>query len=80
MTVGVEDTTVRVSGRGMPIVALQRPMGLLRIHTNIPATVPDDIAKLLQFGDPPPPDLSEDDRYAWDQLDFFYKHGFAYSQ
>ena len=31
-------------------------------------------------GDPPPRDLSDDERYAWDQLDFFYKHGLAYAQ
>ena len=61
-------------------MALQRPMGLLGIHTNMPAAVPDDIAELLQLAEPPPPHLSEDERYAWDQLDFFYKHGLAYSQ
>src|SRR4029077_12839615 len=61
-------------------MALQRPMGLLGIHTNMAATIPDDIAKALQFGDPPPRELSAEERYAWDQLDSFYKHGLAYSQ
>jgi pimeloyl-ACP methyl ester carboxylesterase len=61
-------------------MALQLPPGLLGIHTNMPATVPDDVARALQFGDPPPSGLSADERHAYDQLDFFYKHGVAYAQ
>ena len=44
------------------------------------ATVPDDIATALQFGNPPPSGLSADEKRAWDQLDFFYKHGLGYAQ
>ena len=33
-------------------MALQAPPELVGIHTNMPATVPDDIAKALQFGGP----------------------------
>jgi pimeloyl-ACP methyl ester carboxylesterase len=60
-------------------MALQKPAGLLGIHTNMPATVPDDIAKALANGSPPPAGLSPDEKHAWDQLDFFYKHGVGYA-
>ncbi len=61
-------------------MALQTPPGLIGMHTNMPATVPADVAKALQFGEPPPSGLSADERHAWDQLDFFYKHGVGYAQ
>jgi pimeloyl-ACP methyl ester carboxylesterase len=61
-------------------MALQAPPELIGIHTNMPATVPDDIAKALQFSTPPPSGLSADEQHAWDQLDFFYKHGLGYAQ
>jgi pimeloyl-ACP methyl ester carboxylesterase len=61
-------------------MALEAPPELIGIHTNMPATVPADIAKALQFGEPPPAGLSGDEKAAWDQLDFFYKHGLGYAQ
>jgi pimeloyl-ACP methyl ester carboxylesterase len=60
-------------------MALQKPSELLGIHTNMPATVPSDIAKALQVGDPPPSGLSPDEKRAYEELDFFYKHGLGYA-
>ncbi|MGZ3585352.1 MAG: epoxide hydrolase, partial [Ktedonobacterales bacterium] len=60
-------------------MALQAPPELIGIHTNMPATIPDDIAKALASGGPAPAGLSADEKYAWDQLDYFYKHGVAYA-
>jgi pimeloyl-ACP methyl ester carboxylesterase len=61
-------------------MALLTPPGMLGIHTNMPATVPDNVAKALKFGDPAPAGLSPDEKHAFDQLDFFYKHGLGYAQ
>jgi pimeloyl-ACP methyl ester carboxylesterase len=49
-------------------MGLQAPDGLLAIHTNMPATVPADVDAALQAGDPPPGELSTDERRACDQL------------
>ena len=61
-------------------MALQKPAGLIAIHTNMPATIPDDIAKALASGGPAPSGLSADEKYAYEQLDFFYKKGLGYAQ
>lgn len=61
-------------------MALQLPPALVGIHTNMPATVPADVARALQYGEPAPSGLSADEKAAWDQLDFFYKHGLGYAQ
>jgi pimeloyl-ACP methyl ester carboxylesterase len=60
-------------------MALLKPEGLLGIHTNMPAAIPDDIAKALASGGPAPSGLSADEQYAWDQLDYFYKRGLGYA-
>ncbi len=60
-------------------MALLAAPELLGIHTNMPATVPDDIAKALQPGGSMPSGLSPEERHAYDQLDDFYKHGLGYA-
>jgi pimeloyl-ACP methyl ester carboxylesterase len=60
-------------------MALQRPAGLLAIHTNMAATVPAEISKALSMGGPAPAGLSPDEKKAWDQLDDFYKNGLGYA-
>jgi pimeloyl-ACP methyl ester carboxylesterase len=60
-------------------MALLTPPGLIGIHTNMPATVPDDIAEALKLGEPAPAGLSPDEKHAFDQLDYFYKHGLGYA-
>lgn len=60
-------------------MALLAPPELLGIHTNMPATVPDNIAQALKLGEPAPAGLSPDEKHAFDQLDYFYKHGLGYA-
>jgi pimeloyl-ACP methyl ester carboxylesterase len=52
---------------------------LLGIHTNMPSAVPPEIWKALPSHSPPP-ELSADEKYAFERLDFFFTHGLAYAQ
>ncbi|HEY7103806.1 MAG TPA: epoxide hydrolase [Mycobacteriales bacterium] len=61
-------------------MALLKPAGLVAIHTNMPATLPAEVSNALAVGGPAPAGLSGEEHAAWDQLDYFWKHGLAYSQ
>ena len=61
-------------------MALQTPPGLIAIHTNMPATLPDAVSTALVYGASAPPGLSGDEVGAWNQLDTFWKHGLGYAQ
>ncbi|HAO42942.1 MAG TPA: multidrug MFS transporter, partial [Afipia sp.] len=59
--------------------ALQEPVGLIGIHTNMPATVPPEVSRALSFNQAPPAGLTGEEKQAWDQLDVFYKKGLGYA-
>jgi pimeloyl-ACP methyl ester carboxylesterase len=59
-------------------MGVQKPPGLLGIHSNMPGTVPDSVISVIVTG-PAPAGLSADERRAYDELhDFYTKHiGYA---
>jgi pimeloyl-ACP methyl ester carboxylesterase len=61
------------------VMARQAPAGLLGIHVNMPATVPADVAKALNHGDPAPAGLSDVEKAAFESLDALYKKGGGYA-
>src|SRR3954447_8429746 len=60
-------------------MALLAPPELIGIHTNMPATVPPEIDKAALAGEPAPSGLSADEKHAYDQLAYFYRHGLGYA-
>ena len=49
------------------------------IHVNMPATVPPDVARALNNGDPAPAGLSDKERAAFESLNHLYKKGGGYA-
>jgi pimeloyl-ACP methyl ester carboxylesterase len=61
-------------------MALIAPPGLLGIHTNMAATLPAEVSKALATGGSAPAGLSTpEEQHAWEQLDYFWKHGLGYA-
>ena len=68
---------------GSPVshwMAKQRAPELLGIHVNLPGTIPPEIAKTLQCGDPTPAGLSGDEKRAYEQLQLAFGRRRAYAQ
>ena len=59
-------------------MGLQAPPGLLGIHVNMPGIFPADIDGAAFSGAPAPSGLSDDERVAYERLQFVYQKGIAY--
>ncbi|MDF2476319.1 MAG: multidrug transporter, partial [Sphingobacterium sp.] len=59
-------------------LARQAPSGLLGIHINMPATIPADLVKPINAGDPAPAGLSESETKAYNSMSAFFGRNAAY--
>ena len=67
---------------GAPItsaMARQKPAGLLGIHVNLPATVPADVQKAINAGEPAPAGLSDVEKAAFESVSDFSRKRRAYA-
>jgi pimeloyl-ACP methyl ester carboxylesterase len=60
------------------LMALQAPPELLGIHTNMPGIFPAEIDAAAFSGKPAPSGLSDDEKVAYDRVQFVYQKGIAY--
>jgi pimeloyl-ACP methyl ester carboxylesterase len=59
-------------------MGLLAPPELLGIHVNLPGIFPSDIDQAAFAGKPAPPDLSPEEKVAYERLVFVYQKGIAY--
>jgi pimeloyl-ACP methyl ester carboxylesterase len=61
-------------------MGVQKPAGLVAIHTNYAGSVPADLYEALLAGRPAPSGLSAEERHAYEQLDTTFKQKVAYAK
>jgi pimeloyl-ACP methyl ester carboxylesterase len=62
------------------MMGVQAPKGLVAIHTNMAGAIPAEIDAAAFAGAAPPAGLDEEEKYSFDHVSFFYKHGLGYAQ
>ena len=60
-------------------MGVQEPDGLLGIHTNMACAIPPEVDAAAFAGAPAPEGLSEEEKYSFEHVAFFYKHGLGYA-
>jgi pimeloyl-ACP methyl ester carboxylesterase len=60
-------------------MGVQAPKGLVAIHTNMAGAIPPEVDAAAFAGAAPPPGLDEEEKYSFDHVSFFYKHGLGYA-
>ena len=56
------------------LMAVQKPSGLIGIHTNMPGVIPPDVDAAAFAGKPAPGGLSAEEKHAYDELAFTYQN------
>lgn len=61
------------------ILGAMAPPELVAIHTNMASTAPPEVFDALRADEGPPEGLGEEERWAYERLDLFFRHGLAYA-